>query len=146
MPRIGTRKLHFLLEQPIRELDVGRDKLFAILKADRLIIKPKKSYRTTTNFHHLFHKHNNLVDQIQITMPEQLWVSDITYIGNRKKQCYLALVTDEYSKKVVEHDLSNSLGVDGTLRALNMAIKKRECKNELLIHHSDRRIQYCCDQ
>jgi len=146
MPRIGTRKLHYLLEEPLRELGVGRDKLFAILKANHLIIKPKRSYRTTTNSHHRFHKHKNLVEQIQLTRPEQVWVSDITYIGNRNKHCYLALVTDAYSKKVVGHDLSNSLGVDGTLRALNMAVKKREYKNEPLIHHSDRGIQYCCDQ
>jgi transposase InsO family protein len=146
MPRIGTRKLYYLLEEPLRELGVGRDKLFAILKANHLIIKPKRSYRTTTNSHHRFHKHKNLIDQIPLTRPEQVWVSDITYIGNRSKHCYLALVTDAYSKKVVGHDLSNSLGVDGTLRALNMAVRKREYKNEPLIHHSDRGIQYCSDQ
>jgi len=146
MPRIGTRKLYYLLEEPLRELGVGRDKLFSILNANHLSIKPKRSYRTTTNSHHRFRKHKNLVANMPLTRPEQLWVSDITYIGGRNKHNYLALVTDAYSKKVVGHDLSNSLGVDGTLRALRMAVKQRMYKNESLIHHSDRGIQYCSDE
>ena len=145
MPRIGTRKLYYLLEDPLKELSVGRDKLFSILKANHLTIKPKRSYRTTTNSHHRFHKHRNLVENMPLVRPEQLWVSDITYVGIRNKHNYLALVTDAYSKKVVGHDLSNSLGVDGTLRALKMAVKQRLYKEEPLIHHSDRGIQYCSD-
>ncbi len=115
MPRIGTRKLYYLLEDPLRELRVGRDRLFSILNANHLSIKPKRSYHTTTNSHHRFHKHKNLVENMPLTRPEQLWVSDITYVGSRNKHNYLALVTDAYSKKVVGHDVSNSLGVDGTL-------------------------------
>jgi len=146
MPRIGTRKLYYLLEDPLRELSVGRDKLFSILNANHLSIKPKRSYRVTTNSHHRFHKHMNLVDNMLLTRPEQLWVSDITYIGNRKKPNYLALVTDAYSKKLVGHDVSNSLDANGVLRALRMAVKQRLYKGEPLIHHSDRGIQYCCDE
>ncbi len=145
MPRIGMRKLYYLLKVPLRKLSVGRDKLFSILNANHLSIKPKRSYRATTNSHHRFHKHKNLVENMPLTRPEQLWVSDITYVGNRNKHSYLALVTDAYSKKVVGHDLSNSLGVDGTLRALRMAVKQRMYKAEPLIHHSDRGIQYCSD-
>ena len=145
MPRIGARKLYYLLENPLRELSVGRDKLFAILNANHLSIKPRRSYRITTNSHHRFHKHKNLVDNLPLTRPEQLWVSDITYVGNRNRHSYLALVTDAYSKKVVGFDLSSSLGIDGTLRALKMAVKQRLYKGESLIHHSDRGIQYCSD-
>ncbi len=146
MPRIGTRKLYYMLEEPLRDLGVGRDKLFAILNANHLSIKPKRSYRTTTNSHHRFHKHKNLVANMPLHRPEQVWVSDITYVGGRNKHCYLALVTDAYSKKVIGHDLSNSLGVEGTIRALRMAVKQRLYKDEPLIHHSDRGIQYCSDQ
>jgi transposase InsO family protein len=78
--------------------------------------------------------------------PEQLWVSDITYVGNRSKHSYLALITDAYSKKVVGYDMSNNLSVEGTLSALKMAVKQRLYKDEPLIHHSDRGIQYCCDE
>lgn len=146
MPRIGTRKLYYLLEGQLRELGVGRDKLFSILNANHLSIKPKRSYRITTNSHHRFRKHKNLVAQMQLTRPEQVWVSDITFIGNRNKHSYLSLVTDAYSKKVVGYDLSDNLGVDGAIKALKMAVKQRLYKDEPLIHHSDRGIQYCSDQ
>jgi putative transposase len=146
MPRTGTRKLCFLLKEPLGELHVGRDKLFSILNANHLCIKPKRSYRTTTNSHHRFHKHANLVSQMPLIRPEQVWVSDITYVGNRYKHNYLALVTDAYSKKVVGYDLSNSLNVEGVQRALKMAVKQRIYADEPLIHHSDRGIQYCSDE
>jgi transposase InsO family protein len=145
MPRIGTRKLYHILQEPLQELGVGRDKLHAILNANNLIIKPKKSYRVTTNSHHRFRKHKNLVENIIPTRPEQVWVSDITYIGNSPNHRYLALITDAYSKKVVGYDLSESLNANGAIRALNMATKQRMYQTEQLIHHSDRGIQYCCD-
>ena len=145
MPRIGTRKLYYLLEQELNELSVGRDQLFDILRANHLLIKPKRSYRTTTNSYHRFHKHKDLITGIVPQKPEQIWVSDITYIGNRDNHQYLALVTDAYSKKIVGYDLSSSLSSDGALRALKMGIKKRSYTNNTLIHHSDRGLQYCCD-
>lgn len=145
MPRIGTRKLYYLLQDQLKGMGVGRDKLFSILKANHLDIVPKRSYRTTTNSHHRFRKHKNLVEQLPLTRPEQVWASDITYVGNRQRHNYLALITDVYSKKVVGYDLSNSLSVEGTLRALKMAVKQRMYKSEALIHHSDRGIQYCSD-
>ncbi len=82
---------------------------------------------------------------MEIIRPEQVWVSDITYIGGREKHMYLALVTDAYSKKIVGYDLSESLNTEGALRALRMAHASRIYKNEPLIHHSDRGIQYCSD-
>ena len=83
---------------------------------------------------------------LYINRPEQVWVSDITYIGNRGDNSYLALVTDAYSKKIVGYDLSSSLSVHGSLRALQMAIKTRVYPSENLIHHSDKGIQYCCNE
>jgi transposase InsO family protein len=59
-----------------------------------------------------------------LKQPEQVWVSDITYIGGRSKECYLALATAAYSKKIVGYDVSNSSTTEGSLRALSMAIKK----------------------
>lgn len=145
MPRIGTRKLYHILNDPLQDLHVGRDKLFAILKANHLDILPKRSYHVTTNSHHRFRKHKNLISEITPTRPEQIWVSDITYIGKRDNHTYLALVTDAYSKKIVGYDISKSLSADGSIRALQMAIKNRNYKHESLIHHSDRGFQYCCD-
>lgn len=146
MPRLGTRKLYKVLQEPLRNIHVGRDKLFAILNANHMSIKPARNYRTTTNSHHRFRKHKNLVATLEITRPEQVWVSDITYIGNRGNHHYLSLVTDAYSKKIVGYNLSDSLNVEGALDALKKAIKKRSYKDEPLIHHSDRGIQYCSDK
>lgn len=143
MPRIGTRKLFYLLLDKLKPLKVGRDRLFSILKANNLLIKTKRSYHITTDSHHRFKKHKNLIENTTPNRPEQIWVSDITYIGNRKNPMYLSLVTDAYSKKIVGYNVSNTLETKASLEALKMAIKTRIYKEENLIHHSDRGLQYC---
>ena len=142
-PRIGTRKLYHILKEDLQELSVGRDRLFAILKANHMLIKSKRSYHITTNSHHRFSKHNNLIEQLVIERPEQVWVSDITYVGNRQNPMYLSLVTDAYSKKIMGYHLDNTLEVKASLKALKKAIKNRVYPNHQLIHHSDRGLQYC---
>jgi len=146
MPKIGTRKLYFMLEDELKQLHVGRDMLFRILKANHLLIQPKRRYHITTNSHHRFRKHKNLIENVVPEKPEQIWVSDITYVGNRQNPMYLALVTDAYSKKIMGHDLSSSLDVSGSLRALKMAVKNRKYKNNIVTHHSDRGLQYCSNE
>ena len=145
MPRIGTRKLYYLLQDQLNDIGVGRDRLFAILRANHMLIKPKRSFRITTDSYHRFHKHKNLIESITPVRPEQIWASDITYLGNRGNHRYLALITDTYSKKIVGYDLSASLGAAGAIRALKMGLKQRSYKEKKLIHHSDRGFQYCCD-
>jgi len=144
MPRIGTRKLYYLLQPDLKGIGVGRDKLFAILKANHMLIKPQKNYRKTTDSYHRFHKHKNLIEGSTPQRPEEVWVSDITYLGNRGNHRYLALVTDAYSKKIVGYNLSTSLSPDGAIKALEMGLKQRRHKDKELIHHSDRGLQYCC--
>ncbi|MEH0158730.1 IS3 family transposase [Limibacter armeniacum] len=144
-PRLGVRKLYTILEQELRTLDVGRDWLFDILRANHMLIKPRRRYHVTTNSHHRFRKHKNLTQHLEVKRPEQLWVADITYIGTRQNPMYLALVTDAYSKKVVGYDVSNSLNAQGAIRALKRGLQQREYPAEALIHHSDRGLQYCCD-
>lgn len=146
MPKLGTRKLYYLLKEQLSLLNIGRDRLFRILRANHMLIKPRRSYHITTDSHHRFRKHKNLVSTIQIEKPETIWVSDITYVGTRINPSYLALITDAYSKKIVGYDLSNSLSLDGSLRALNMAIENRVYKASPLIHHSDRGLQYCSNE
>ena len=145
MPRLGARKLYFLLEPKLSKLGVGREKLFKILKANHLLIKPLKSYHKTTNSFHRFRKHKNLIEEMKLEKPEQLWVADITYVGTRTNPMYLSLVTDAYSKRIVGYHLSRSLATEGSLIALQMGINKREYKGSSLIHHSDRGFQYCSD-
>ena len=146
MPRIGVRKLYFLLQEELKQLHVGRDMLFRIMKANHMLILPKRRYHITTNSHHRFRKHKNLIENVVPERPEQIWVSDITYVGNRQNPMYLALITDAYSKQIMGYDVSNSLDVSGSLRALRMALKKRKYKNDVLTHHSDRGLQYCSNE
>jgi len=146
LPRIGTRKLYNMLYEPLRKLNIGRDCLFGIMKANHLDIKPKRQYHITTNSHHRFRKHKNLIEELEINKPEQVWVSDITYVGSRANPMYLSLVTDAYSKKIMGYDLSDSLAVEGSLRALKKALRGRKYKKRPLIHHSDRGLQYCSNE
>ena len=138
MPKLGTRKLYYILKTELTLLNIGRDKLFRILRVNNLLIKPKKSYHITADSHHRFRKHKNLVSTLDIKRPEQVWVSDITYTGNRKNPSYLALVTDAYSKKIVGYNVSNSLNASSSILALEMALKNRKHKNQSLVHHSER--------
>ena len=146
MPKLGGRKLYFLLSEPLKELKIGRDKFFNILRANHLLIIPKRSYHVTTNSHHRFRKHKNLVSDYQVTKPNQVWVADITYIGNRKNPSYLSLITDAYSKKIVGHHVAENLTTEGSLLALKKAIKNQEPVLKSIIHHSDRGLQYCSDE
>jgi len=146
-PRVGTRKLYetlhtlFILEG----LKVGRDKLFDILREQEMLIRRKKASCKTTNSYHRFHKYNNLVKDMDINAPNQVWASDITYIRTISGFCYLALITDMYSRKIVGYDISDSLELAGCLRALKRALRTARPAAGL-VHHSDRGIQYCSNQ
>ena len=146
MPRIGSKKLYYLLNQDLKKLKIGRDKFIDILRANHLLILPKRSYHITTNSHHRFRKYKNQVLDLQINKPEQVWVSDITYIGKREKPCYLSLITDAYSKKIVGYNVSDNLNTESSLVALRLAVKQRKNKEMPLIHHSDRGLQYCANE
>jgi putative transposase len=144
MPRIGTRKLYYLIKAELKSLNIkiGRDVLFNFLRSEHLLIKPKRSYVKTTNSKHWMKKYPNLVKGIELTKPEQLWVSDITYIKTDRGHEYLSLITDAYSKKIMGYELLDNLSAVGPLNALDMALKNRKYSHDL-IHHSDRGLQYC---
>lgn len=146
MPRIGAKKLYYLLKNQLHQLKIGRDKFIDILRANRLLIIPKRSYHITTNSHHRFRKHQNQILGLQICRPEQVWVSDITYIGKRDNPCYLSLITDAYSKRIMGFNVADNMNTQSTLTAMKNAIKQRSDKGRELIHHSDRGLQYCSDQ
>ncbi len=141
MPRLGTRKLYYLLGS---SLNIGRDKLFSILRANKMLISPVRSYTKTTMSKHWLHKHPNLLKDMIVYRPEQVFVSDITYIKSKQKTHYLSLITDACSRKIVGYHLSNDLGAQSVSKALKMAIKTRVYHNPL-IHHSDRGLQYCSE-
>ena len=144
LPREGCRKLYKKLKPVFKQhqLKVGRDCLFTILRNENMLVKRKKYSSRTTNSYHHFHKYSNLIKDIIPTRKNQIWVSDITYIRTINGFCYLALITDVYSRKIIGFDASNSLELSGCLRALQKALRHSESLNGL-VHHSDRGVQYC---
>lgn len=147
-PRIGTRKLYSIL-QPIMQsnsIKMGRDKLFALLRQKELLVKRRRKHVRTTDSNHIFKKYPNLIKPYVPSGPEQIWVSDITYLSTEKGFVYLSLVTDQYSKEIMGYHVHPTLETDGPLEALKMALKARSYKENKLIHHSDRGIQYCCEK
>ena len=144
LPREGTRKLMKSLKNDFQKnnLKIGRDQLFRILRENHMLVKRKKYSSRTTNSYHRFYKYNNIIKDLKINRSNQVWASDITYIRTINGFCYLALITDMHSRKIVGYDLSDSLELNGCVRALHKAIYQAKGVNGL-IHHSDRGIQYC---
>jgi len=143
--RIGTTKLHFMLQEPLKEhnISIGRDYLFDLMRDHGLLIRQRKRKAITTDSRHWMHKYNNLIQDLEIRRPEQVWVSDITYIRLPGQWGYLSLVTDAYSKKIMGWAIRPDLSAQGCQDALQMAMDNRKYKSTL-IHHSDRGSQYCC--
>ena len=145
LPALGTRKLHLLLREPLLEhkISVGRDYLFDLLAGLDMLVKKRRRRSITTNSNHWMKKYDNLIAELTITRPEQLWVSDITYLKRNNHFVYLSLITDVYSHQVMGYQVQKDLSADGCIGALNMALAKRTSSHLPLIHHSDRGSQYC---
>lgn len=141
---IGCLKLWLMMGRMFDKQWVpGRDTFFGILRRNGLMLKRPKP-RHTTNSNHRFHKYKNMVKGLVPTCSNQLWVSDITYIDLENGCCYLHLVTDAYSHKIVGWCLAETLEALNTLKALQDAIRATGKDNlSGLIHHSDRGVQYC---
>ncbi|NML39869.1 IS3 family transposase [Chitinophaga sp. G-6-1-13] len=150
-PRVGTRRMLEML-QPILEqhqIKMGRDKLFDLLASHHLLVRRNRRRRVkTTDSNHFFRRYPNLIREVVIKTVNQVWVSDITYVSlTANKFCYLSLITDVYSRKIIGYHLHSSLKKEGPIAALRMALKAREGSVYYrTIHHSDRGIQYCCKE
>ena len=144
MPRLGTRKLYFLLKPKLKQLGIkiGRDGLFDYLRENNLLVKPKRSYTKTTYSRHWMKKHPNLLQDLEVKRPEQVFVSDITYVESDEGVHYLSLVTDASSRKIMGHELSHEMKASDIVKALEHAVSNRQTALPLL-HHSDRGSQYC---
>jgi hypothetical protein len=145
MHRFGSVKLYDKIKDEMinKNIKKGRDKFLDLLREENMLVPRKKNYVKTTDSFHRFHKHKNLVKGLEVTGPEQVWVSDITYIKTEAGHHYLSLITDYYSKKIVGYYLADNMRTESSLIALNMAIKSRQYPDRELIHHSDRGFQYC---
>ena len=144
LPRLGTRKLHFLLADRLGEHagPVGRDYLFALLAVHGLLIRRRQRRVITTQTCLPLFRRPNLVQDLVVHRPEQVWISDITYVRLTEGWSYLSLITDRYSHKIVGMCLHPDLSVRGTLTALHLALAGRIYPARALIHHSDRGLQY----
>lgn len=147
-PRLGTRKLHYLLREPLAQagIELGRDALFDVLRNAGMLVPQSRAYHKTTDSHHRFRRHPNLLkegeQQVRANASEQVWVADITYLPSKDKFVYLSLVTDAYSRKIVGWHVHDSLQTESVAQALRMALRARQ-SDQRLVHHSDRGIQYC---
>ncbi|SOB57606.1 Integrase catalytic region ISDde2 (fragment) [Pseudodesulfovibrio profundus] len=143
MPRLGTRKLYHLLKDAFsaKGIRLGRDGLFSLLRREHMLIKRRKNYTKTTNSKHWLKKHPNLLKDVQPRCPEQVFVSDITYVNTREQTCYLSLVTDAFSRKIMGYNVSRDLSAESTTKALDAAVENKR-RRVNTIHHSDRGLQY----
>jgi transposase InsO family protein len=151
LPRVGGRKLWVLLEPVLLEhsIKLGRDGLFDLLSANGLLVRRRRrSGPKTTHSHHRFRKWKNKIENWEPLAPNRLWVCDITYVRLKGGAfAYLSLITDGYSRKIAGWRLHPTLEWEGSLGALKQALQSAPAAALAgLIHHSDRGVQYCCEQ
>jgi len=132
----------FLKQQNI---SMGRDKFFDLLKKNKLLVrKTKRNVYTTMSKHH-YRRYPNLVKGFTPIKAHELWVADITYIPLKERFAYLFLITDAYSRKIVGYYVSDDMKVSSAVVALKQALAQKP-QATIVIHHSDRGIQYCSNE
>jgi transposase InsO family protein len=143
--RVGGKKLFLILKEELllHQITIGRDKFLVILKANNLLVKRKRRRVQTTMSRHRLRKYPNIAKALSIDRAEQLWVSDITYLSVANTHCYLILITDAYSRKVVDCNFGRNMDTDFCIKALENALGDRCFAERELMHHSDRGMQYC---
>lgn len=143
-PRCGTRKLLIMLQPflALHHINLGRDYFFDLLAKNKLLVrKTKRGVHTTQSKHH-FRRYPNLIKGFVPLKAHELWVSDITYIPLKERFAYLFLITDAYSRKIVGHHVSDDMKVSSAVVALKKAMAQKPAET-IVIHHSDRGVQYC---
>lgn len=146
MPRIGTKKiLYCLLNEPNGpKIAIGRDRLHELLKRHNLLVEPRKSQNPkTTHFDPNLPISTNLTKNLTLTGPNQVLVTDITYIRVNDGFAYLSLVTDRFTREIVGWHLASDLTASGPITALKNAMKIVPPALGT-IAHSDRGSQYAC--
>ena len=142
-PGVGTRKLQKMLDK-YYNVNYGRDRLFALLDRHGLLLRRRHRQPRTTFSGHIFPVYPNLLKEIAPMRPNQVWVSDITYIRMKAGFMYLFLITDMYSRKIVGWALADNMMAKNAVAALRMAIAQKPDLRLQTIHHSDKGAQYCC--
>ena len=142
---LGTTKLYELMQGFLasHQIKLGRDKLHNLLKVNGLLLVKKRSRMKTTDSNHDLEKYPNQVKELKPTGPNQLWVSDLSYIRVGISFAYLSVIMDAYSRKIIGWSFHKTLEAKGPVVALEMALETRGRTDQPLIHHSDRGVQYC---
>ena len=147
-PGIGGRKLWEMYRNDFRcDAPIGRDRFCRIIYENNMKVRLRIRKPQTTDSSHGLPVYPNLVKSYIPTAPNQLWVSEITYILIREDDyhyhyCYLSLMLDAYSEEIIGWSIGPSLDAEYPIRALKMALSRIEGKDINLIHHSDRGCQY----
>lgn len=144
--RVGGRNLYQVLKAELnaRQVHVGRDRFFDVLRQNGLLVKRRRRRAVTTMSRHGLPLYPNLAKALEVSRAGQLWVSDITYIRVGEGFCYLILITDAYSHQVVGHNFGDCMDAAFCLVALKTALSSRPGPlGPGLVHHSDRGLQYC---
>ena len=147
-PRLGTRKLYHMLKPEFEKagVKIGRDRLFEELGKRDLLLEPiRAQYPRTTQSCHNLPVFRNLVKELEVQGPNEVWVSDLSYLRTWEGYLYMALITDKYSRKIVGYHVGDTLEAIGCVRALEEALKDLP-KGSQPIHHSDQGSQYCCHE
>jgi len=137
-PTYGSRRLAAQLRRPPYKLTVNRKRVQRVMREERITCRVKRRTIQTTDSKHEFPRYPNLVADLEITRPDQVWVSDITYIHLREEFIYLAVIMDVFTRIMRGWQLGLGLGVELTLGALELALGKGQPE----IHHSDQGVQY----
>lgn len=135
-PTYGYRRVTKQLQR--QGHNVNHKKVARLTRDMGLCQEIKRRTRRTTNSEHEYQRYPNLVADLQVTRPDQVWVCDITYIRLRRDFVYLSVIMDVFTRAIRGWHLSHSLGQDLTLFPLQQALRGH-CPE---IHHSDQGIQY----
>jgi transposase InsO family protein len=146
-PRCGTRKLLVMLRPFFKKqhIHIGRDAFFYMLAKNKLLVRSRKRSVHTTNSKHFFYRYPSLVVDFTPMHAHELWVADITYIPMKERFAYLYLITDAYSRKIVGFHVSDDMRVTSAVVALQKALDQKPT-DAIVIHHSDRGLQYCSNE
>jgi putative transposase len=120
---------------------VNHKKVHRIMRERGLLKKPKRRWVRTTDSNHGHRVYPNLIQNLAVTGPNQVWAADITYIAIRNAFVYLAAILDLFARRVVGYAVSRNINTALCLEALQMAIADRR-PPEGIVHHSDRGVQY----
>lgn len=143
-PRLGGKKLHHWLKPELEKagVQIGRDRFFEVLEEKGLLLDPLPKSPRTTNSRHSLPVFGNVLAGMELSGPNQGWVSDITYVRTDEGFLYLSLITDAWSRKIVGHHAGDTLETEGCLKALDKAVEEL-VSGMFPVHHSDRGCQYC---